>query len=70
MRSNDIDSTQHPSRPVMRLGADHQHLRKDREAFYCTGPLAEIAASPHATIELHPALLPLDFTTSREVPRA
>jgi hypothetical protein len=67
MRSNDIDNMQHPSGPVVRLGADHHHLRKDREVSYCTCPLAEIAAGPHATVHLHPALL---FLTSEEVPRA
>ena len=70
MRSNDIDSTQHPSRSVLRLGADHHQLRKDREAFYCTGPLVEITAGPHATIHLHPALVPIMCTPTAEVPRA
>ena len=69
MRSNDIDSTQHPAEPRLRLIGNDQQPGEDRGAFYCIA-LHELEPSPGVTILIHPALISRARPTPiPEVPR-
>lgn len=62
MRSNNIDSTQHPGGPCLQLSGNNQLLQGDRAAFHCID-LCELKPAPGVTISIHPALMPTRSVT-------